>query len=174
MSFFQSILAAVADPNHAGNQGDLQSWTGIASLLPGLQGAERQLQPILDVLGSHVKDALSEQQQAQGSVAVQQSVTDLAQGGVTVPQLQDFFGAERFNQIVGDLAQRTGLSESTLLGMLPMLLPVVMRLLSTGNHVSNPQAPNPVLGQFLNSNQGGGALLSEAFQLASQFLSRPR
>jgi hypothetical protein len=58
--------------------------------------------------------------------------------------------------------------------MLPMLLPVVMRLLSTGNHVSDPQAPNPVLGQFLNSNQGGGTLLSEAFQLASQFLSRPR
>jgi hypothetical protein len=174
MSFFQSILAAVADPNHAGNQGDLQSWAGVANLLPGLQGAERQLQPILDVLGGHVKDALSDQQQSQGSAAVQQSVTDLAQGGVTVPQLQDFFGAERFNQIVGDLAQRTGLSESTLLGMLPMLLPVVMRLLSTGNHVSNPQAPNPVLGQFLNSNQGGGTLLSEAFQLASQFLSRPR
>ena len=174
MSFFQSILAAVADPNHAGNQGDLQSWAGIANLLPGLQGAERQLQPILDVLGGHVKEALSDQQQSQGSAAVQQSVTDLAQGGVSVPQLQDFFGAERFNQIVGDLARRTGLSESTLLGMLPMLLPVVMRLLSTGNHVSNPQAPNPVLGQFLNSNQGGGALLSEAFQLASQFLSRPR
>jgi uncharacterized protein YidB (DUF937 family) len=174
MSFFQSILAAVADPNHVGNQGDLQSWAGIAGLLPGLQGAERQLQPILDVLGRHVKDALSEQQQTQGSAAVQQSVSNLAQGGVSVPQLQDFFGNERFDRIVGDLAQRTGLSESTLLGMLPMLLPVVMRLLSTGNHVSNPQAPNPVLGQFLNSNQGGGPLLSEAFQLASQFLSRPR
>jgi len=55
-----------------------------------------------------------------------------------------------------------------------MLVPVVLRLLSTGNHVSDPQAPNPVLGQFLNSNQNGGALLSEAFQLASQFLNRPR
>ena len=174
MSFFQTILAAVADPNHAGNQGDLQKWAGLASLLPGLQGAEHQLQPILDVLGGHLKDALSQQQQTNGSVAVQQTVSDLAQGGVTVPQLQELFGAERFNQIVADLAQRTGLSESTLLGMLPMLLPVVMRLLSTGNHVSNPQAPNPVLGQFLNSNQGGGSLLSEAFQLASQFLRGQR
>jgi len=93
---------------------------------------------------------------------------------MSVPDLQEFFGAERFDQIVGELARRTGLSESTLLGMLPMLLPIVMRLLSTGNHVTDPQAPNPVLGQFLNSNQGGGTLLSEAFQLASQFLSRPR
>lgn len=174
MSFFQSILAAVADPNHAGNPGDLQRWAGIANLLPGLQGAEQQLQPILDVLGGQVKDALSEQQQSQGSAAVQQSVTDLAQGGATVPDLQQFFGTDRFNQIVAELARRTGLSESALLGMLPMLLPVVMRLLATGNHVQNPQAPNPVLGQFLNADQGGGALLSEAFQLASQFLSRPR
>lgn len=174
MSFFQSILAAVADPNHTGNHGDLQRWAGMAGLLPGLQGAERQLQPILDVLGGHVKDALAEQQQSQGSAAVQQSVSDLAQGGVSVPQLQDFFGTERFNQIVSDLAQRTGLSESTLLGLLPMVLPIVMRLLSTGNHVTDPQAPNPVLGQFLNSNQGGGPLLTEAFQLASQFLSRQR
>ena len=172
MSLFQTILDSVANPNHAGSQGDLQSLAGLANLLPGLQGAERQLQPILDVLGTHVKELLTQQRDAQGGTVTQQAVTDLAQGGTSVPQLQDFFGSERFEQMLQQMTQRTGLSQSTLLGLLPMLLPVVMRLLSTGNHVSNPQAPNPVLGQFLNANQGGGALLSEAFQLATQFLRR--
>ena len=172
MSLFQSILDSVANPNHAGNQGDLQNLAGLANLVPELQGVEHQLQPILDVLGSHVKDILREQQQSQGSASAQQTVTDLAQGGASVPQLQDLFGADRLEQIMGELTRRTGLNSSVLLGMLPMLLPVVMRVLAAGNHVSNPQAPNPVLGQFLNSSQGGGALLSDAFQLASQFLRK--
>jgi hypothetical protein len=55
---------------------------------------------------------------------------------------------------------------------LPMLIPVVMRLLATGTHQTNPQAQNPVLNNFLGSNQNGGPLLSEAFQLASAFLHR--
>ena len=130
------------------------------------------MQPILDVLGSHVKDALNEQQQTQGGVGVQQTVGDLAQGGASIPQLQDFFGSDRFEQMLQQLRERTGLSQSTLLGLLPMVLPVVMRLLATGNHVTNPQAPNPVLGQFLSANQAGGTLISEALQLATQFLHR--
>ena len=172
MSLFQTLLDSISNPNHAGSQSDLQNLAGLASLVPALQGAEHQLQPILDVLGSHVKDALREQQQTEGGAAAQQTVTQLAQGGASIPQLQDLLGADRFQQIVDELTRRTGLSSSALLGMLPMLLPVVMRVLSAGNHVSDPQAPNPVLGQFLNSNQAGGALLSEAFQLASQFLRK--
>jgi hypothetical protein len=53
---------------------------------------------------------------------------------------------------------------------LPALIPVVMKLLATGTHQTKPQAPNPVLNNFLGSNQNGGALLTEAFQLASTFL----
>ena len=58
------------------------------------------------------------------------------------------------------------------MGLLPMLIPVLMKLLATGNHQSDPQAPNPVLNNFLGSSQNGGALLTEAFQLASRFLQR--
>lgn len=53
-----------------------------------------------------------------------------------------------------------------------LLIPAVMKLLATGTHQTNPQAQNPVLNNFLRSNQNGGALLSEAFQLASQLLHK--
>ncbi|HEY0791264.1 MAG TPA: hypothetical protein VGD78_09390 [Chthoniobacterales bacterium] len=172
MSIFQSFLDAVSNPNQAGTQKDLQGLAGLAALVPGLAGAEHQLPPILDVLGSHLKDALSQQQQTQGTSAAQQTVTTLSQGGVSVPQLQSLFGQDRFQQIIADLTQRTGLNEATLLGMLPVVLPVVMRVLSAGTQQANPQAPNPVLSQFLSGNQSGGSVLSEAFQLASQFLRR--
>jgi hypothetical protein len=124
------------------------------------------------VLGSHLKDALTQQQQTQGAPAAQQTVATLSQGGVSVPQLQDLFGQDRFQNIITDLTRRTGLNEATLLGMLPVVLPVVMRVLSAGTHQTDPQAPNPVLTQFLSGNQSGGPILSEAFQLASQFLRR--
>ncbi len=172
MSLFQTILDAVADPNRAGSRTDLQNLAGIGNLAPGLQGAEQQLQPILSVLGNHLQSALAQQQQTQGPAGAQQLVTGVAQGGASVPQLQDLFGADRFDALLGELTRQTGLSQATLLGMLPMLLPAVMRVLSAGNHVSDPQAPNPVLQQFLGSGGNGGALLTEAFQLAGQFLRR--
>jgi hypothetical protein len=55
---------------------------------------------------------------------------------------------------------------------LPMLIPVVMKLLATGTHQTDAQAPNPVLNGFLGSNESGGAVLSGLFQLASQFLRK--
>jgi hypothetical protein len=58
-----------------------------------------------------------------------------------------------------------------ILSALPLVIPVVMQLLATGNHQTNPQAPNPVLNHFLGG-QNGGALLNEAFQLASQYLKK--
>jgi len=47
-----------------------------------------------------------------------------------------------------------------------------MKLLDTGTHQTDPQATNPVLSNFLGSNQNGGALLNDVFQLASQFMHR--
>src|SRR2546423_1230432 len=73
MGLFQTILDSVANPNHTGSQGDLQSLAGLAALLPSLQGAERQLQPILDVLGTHVKDSLNQQRETQGGTVTQQT-----------------------------------------------------------------------------------------------------
>jgi hypothetical protein len=63
------------------------------------------------------------------------------------------------------------MGSQAILTLLPMLIPVVMRLLATGNHQTDPQAPNPVLNQFLGG-QNGGAMLGEVFQLASQFMRR--
>jgi hypothetical protein len=48
---------------------------------------------------------------------------------------------------------------------------VIMQLLATGTHQTNPQAPNQVLNHFLGG-QNGGALLNEVFQLASPYLKK--
>lgn len=171
MSFFQTILDSIENPNHAGSQQDLSGLLNVAQALPLGQGGQQNLQPILGVLGAHLQDVLNQQQNS-GQAAVQQTVTNLSQPGVGVQQVQNLFGQERFNGLIDEISQRTGLNSQLVLGLLPMLIPVLMKLLATGNHQSDPQAPNPVLNNFLGTSQNGGALLTEAFQLASRFLQR--
>src|SRR5215831_10862608 len=172
MSFFQTILDSIENPNHAGTQQDLSGLLNVAQALPLGQGAQQNLQPILGVLGAHLQDALSQQQQDSGQAAVQQTVANLSQPGLGVEQIQNLFGQERFNGLIDQISQRTGLSSQLIMELLPKLIPVLMKLLATGNHQSDPQAPNPVLNNFLGSSLNGGALLTEAFQLASRFLQR--
>jgi hypothetical protein len=170
MSLFQTIIASIENPDHAGSHQDLGGLANLAQLIPG---AGENLQPILGLLGQHVQGALQEQQQNQGQAAVQQTVTNLAQQqNVGLDQIQNFLGPDRFNSLVGDVAQKTGINSQLILEFLPVLIPIVMRLLATGNNQNNTQAPNPVLNQFLGGNQGGGAVLGEVFQLASQFLRK--
>jgi hypothetical protein len=170
MSLFQTILDSVANPQHAGTNADLGGLANLAQLIPG---AGQNLQPVLGAVGQHVQDALNEHQQAGGQAAAQQTVNNLAQGqNVGVPEIQNFLGQDRFNSLVNTISKSTGMNSQMILELLPMLIPVVMRLLATGNHQTNPQATNPVLSQFLGSNQNGGAMLGEVFQLASQFMRR--
>ena len=172
MSFFQTVLQSIESPEHAGTQQDLHGLLNLAQLLPGVQGAQQHMQPILGVLGSHLQDALNEQRQNNGQVAVQQTVSNLSQPGASVQEIVNLFGQERFNGLIAEISKRTGLDSQLIVGSLPALIPVVMKLLAAGTHQTNPQAENPVLSNFLGSNQNGGALLTEAFQLASQFLRR--
>jgi hypothetical protein len=170
MSFFQAILDSIQNPEHQGSQQDLHGLVSAAEALPG-SGGGQNLQPILSVLGSHLQSALSQQQQTGGAAAAQQTVTELSQPGVGVQDLQNLFGQEGFNNLLGELSRRTGLNTQLILTFLPVVIPMVMKLLAAGNHKTDAQAPNPVLDRFLGSNQNGGTLLSEAFQLASQYLS---
>jgi hypothetical protein len=171
MSLFDSIISAIQSPQHAGSNQDLQSLSNVASMIPGLQGAGQQIQPILNVLGPHLQDVLNQQKQTEGAAAAQQTVTNLSQQGVSVQELQNLFGADRFNGIISEISQATGLNSQLILSALPVVVPVIMQVLATGTHQTNSQAPNQVLNQFLGG-QNGGALLNEVFQLASRFIKK--
>src|SRR5437016_10778299 len=113
MSFFDSIISAIQSPQHAGSNQDLQSLASLASMIPGLQGAGQQVQPILNVLGPHLQDVLNEQKQTEGADAAQQTMKDLSQPGVGVQDLQNLFGTDRFNGIINQISQATRSEEHT-------------------------------------------------------------
>jgi hypothetical protein len=171
MSLFDSILSAIESPQHAGSNQDLQGLANLSSLIPGFQGGQQQIQPILNVVGPHLQDVLNEQKQTEGPEAAQQTVTTLSQPGVSVQDLQNLFGTDRFNGIINQISQTTGINSQLILSALPLVIPAIMQLLASGTHRTDAQAPNPVLNQFLGG-QNGGALLNEVFQLASQYVKK--
>jgi hypothetical protein len=81
-------------------------------LLPGVEGAERQVQPILGVLGSHLQDALNQQQQTSGTAAVQQTVSSLSQPGAGLQEIENLFGQERLNRDAKPKTQNSKLSQN--------------------------------------------------------------
>src|SRR5262249_17366291 len=100
MSFFQTILNSIENPNHAGTQQDLSALLSVAQALPLGQGAQHTLHPILGVLGGHLQAALSQHQQRDGQAAVQQAVTNLPQPGVGVEEIRSLLGQERFDGLI--------------------------------------------------------------------------
>ena len=130
MSLFETILESVENSNHAGSRQDLHGFLNVAEMLPGIQAAEQQMQPILWVIGAYLQDALNEQQQANSQAAVQQTVSDLSQPGAGVQKIENLLGRRRFNLLIGEIAQRLGLDSQVILQFLPALIPVVMRLLA--------------------------------------------
>jgi hypothetical protein len=167
MSLFQTILESIENPNHAGSQQGLN----LAQLLPGVQGAEPRCSPSPQRSRNPsgcVKSTAANQRQA----AFYKPCQNLSQTGCWPSEIESLFGQERFNGLIGEIGKRTGLDPQLILQFLPALIPVIMKLLDTGTHKTDPQAQNPVVNNFLGSSQNGGALLNEAFQLASQFLRR--
>ena len=129
MCLFQTILESVENSDSAGSRQDLHCFLNVAEMLPGIQAAEQQMQPIPGVIGAYLQDALNEQQQANSQAAVQQTVSDLSQPGAGLQEIKDLLGRRRFNVLIAEIAQRLGLDSQVILQFLPALIPVVMRLL---------------------------------------------
>ena len=162
MNFFQTVLQSIENPEHAGSSQDLQGLLGIAQLLPGVQGAEQHLQPILGVLGPHLQDALNELHQNNGEAAVQQTVSNLSQPGVGVQDIVNLFGQERFDGIIAEISKRTGLNSQLILEFLPAVIPMVMKLLATGTIKQIPGTePGPE--QLSRVKSKWGSLVDRSF-----------
>ncbi len=56
--------------------------------------------------------------------------------------------------------------------MLPILVPLVLNFLKTGNDKRNIQGNNPVVSSFLDSDGDGDVDLKDAINMASRYLAR--
>ncbi|MEM9162334.1 MAG: DUF937 domain-containing protein [Cyanobacteria bacterium P01_F01_bin.4] len=175
MGLFDQVLSAVQDPNRQASMGQLGQILSTAQQLGQANNTDSNtMQQAASVLGGFVRSSLKDTRATQGPAAaealVQQGATD---GTGVLPKL---FNAGQQQQLVQVLSQKTGLNAGQVQAMLPMLIPLVMRLLNQGSTKASPQpegsagASNNVLSAFLDADGDGDVDMGDMLGMAGTFM----
>ncbi len=173
MSLFDQIISAVGNPQQQANPDQLGGILGMAQQLGNSHGVDSgTTQTILSALGNHVRSSLQDKQSAMGGDQVQSLVNQFGGLGNNPDAVQAVFSQGQEQQVASDISQQTGLNAGTIQAMLPVLVPILLKLLQSGSNTQNAQAGNPVLNTFLDSNQDGAVDLGDVMGMAGQFLNQ--
>ena len=173
MGLFDQILASVSDPNQQGSNDQMGSILNTVQQLGGQHGTDPStMQTLVSVVGGYVRSSLQETRDSAGPDQAQAIVNQFSGTSHNPQAVSALLNPIMQQQVVQDLMQRTGLNPQTIESMLPVLIPLALNLLQGGNNTQNPQAGNPLLNTFLDSNHDGNVDLGDALGMASQFMNR--
>ncbi len=173
MSIFKQILSAINNPEQEASTNQLGSiFDAVQQLSGNYQANPSAVQSAMTIVGSYTKSAL-QQQRRQGGTAQVNQLLERFGGTQASPQvLSTLFGSSQLQDMILQISRRTGLDSRTIQAMLPILVPLVLNFLRTGNNQKNIQGTNPVLNSFLDSDGDGDVDLNDMMNMASRYLSR--
>lgn len=173
MGLFDQILGAIEDPSRQGSTEQLGGVLDAIGQLNNDLGTDSSTsQTLVSGLGGYVRSALQEKRATEGEAGVQSLLNQFGGTNANPMALASLFGGGGQQQIANELSQRTGIPPQTILAALPILVPLVLNLLQTGN-TQNPQAGNNnVLSAFLDGDRDGDVDLGDVIGMAGQFLNR--
>ena len=189
MNLFDTVLASLNDPSRATQMSDLDQ------LSSAFGSGGSSTNQIASLLGGFLKPMLREQQAVAGPEGVDSLLQELKQSAHSPDQLRQVIGSERMDQVVGQAEQKTGLDASSIMRLLPIVLPAIIGLLQSGRPApASPAAGatagvqpsggtsipgtqtggqvNPILSQFLDSDGDGDVDMQDVVRLTSVFLRK--
>lgn len=173
MALFDQIINAFDNPNQQGNPDQLSSiFSTVQQLSNNSNTNPSTMQSVLSIVGQHARSALQQKRATEGYEQTQDFVN---QFGGTHPSNQAvnmLFSTPQLQQIVQEVGRRTGLDSNTIQAMLPMLVPIVLKLLQTGTSNQNPQGSNSVLNSFLDADNDGDVDIADALNMAGRYMGR--
>ena len=173
MSIFNQILSAIDNPEREASDSQLGSILDTVQQLSGsYQANPSTVQSAMSIVGNYTKSALQQQRRQGGTARVNQLVNQFGGTQASPQVLSSLFGSSQLQSMVEQISSRTGLNSRTIMAMLPILVPLVLNLLKTGNNKRNVQGSNPVLNSFLDSDGDGDVDLNDAINMASRHLRR--
>ncbi|NEO57793.1 MAG: DUF937 domain-containing protein [Okeania sp. SIO3B5] len=172
MGLFDQIVGAINNPNQEASTNQLSSILGTVQQLSGnLGGDSGATQAAMSILGGHVRSALQQKREESGNGAVQAIVNQFAGTNPNPQAVTSLFSANQISEIVQSISEKTGFDLSQIQNLLPILVPLILNLLKTGNDTQNPnQASNNVLNGFLDADGDGDVDISDMMGMASRFL----
>lgn len=173
MSLFNLILNAIDNPEQEASTGQLgEIMKTVKQVSNTAHTSPSSVKSAMSILGKYTKSALQEKRDQEGEGSVQQIINQFAGTQASNQVVSALFSNHQLRQIFAEIEARTGLNQDTLKSMIPLLLPLVLNLLKTGNRSSNEpnQNNNSVLSGFLDTDGDGDVDIADALSLASKYL----
>ncbi|MEM8672689.1 MAG: DUF937 domain-containing protein [Cyanobacteria bacterium P01_G01_bin.67] len=173
MSLFNQILEAIDNPEKEASTNQLGSILDTVQQLSGnYQANPSAVQSAMSIVGNYTRSALKQQRSQGGTSQVNQLLNQFGGNQANPQALTSLFGNSQLQTMIAQISRSTGLNAGTIQTMLPLLVPLVLNLLRTGNNKSNLQGNNPVLNSFLDADGDGDVDVNDVMNLASRHLRR--
>ncbi len=173
MSIFNQILSAIDDPQKEASTNQLGSILDTVKQLSGNnQASSDAVESAMSIVGNHTKSALREKRNQGGASQVNQIINQFGGTRANSQVLSTLFNSSQLEGMIQQISGRTGLNAGTIQSMLPILVPLVLNLLKTGNSKSNMQGNNSIASAFLDSDGDGDVDMGDAMRMASRYLGR--
>ncbi|MEC4893801.1 MAG: hypothetical protein SAL07_07875 [Oscillatoria sp. PMC 1051.18] len=170
MGLFDTIINAIDSSDRQGSSTQLATLIdSVQQLSSTYQTNPGAVESAMSVVGNFVRSSLQEKRQTAGEQQAQAIVNQFGGFQPSTQAINVLFSTPQIQQLIREVESRTGLNSGTIQGMLPILVPLVLNLLKTGNSTSANNS-NSVLNSFLDADRDGDVDLADAMHLASRYL----
>jgi len=180
MSLFNQILDAVNNPEQEASTSQLGGIIDtVQQLASNSNTNSSDIRSAMSVVGSFTRSAL-QQQRSNGRInQANQLINQFGGTRASTQAVQTLFSGPQLQQMIQQINQKTGLDARAIQGLLPILVPLVLNLLKTGNrrtnsavHTTNSAAGNSVLDSFLDADGDGDVDVADAMIMAQRHLGK--
>ena len=173
MGIFDQVMGAIQDPERQASIGQMGQILMAAKQLGQANNTDSAtMQQAASVVGGFVRSALQEKRTNEGAAAAQAVVRQGSTDGAAA--LSALFNSNQQQQLAQAVSAKTGIDASQVLALLPMLLPLVMKLLDQGSGkvgtTAATDSSNPLLSAFLDGDGDGDVDMGDMLGMASKFL----
>lgn len=175
MSLFNQILSAIGNPEQEASTSQLGSILDTVQQLSVSDSNSAQspaIESAMSIVGNYTRSALQAKRNQGGAAQVQQLINQFAGNGANASAVNSLFNNAQVGAMIDQISSRTGLNSQTIKSLLPVLVPIVLNMLKTGNKPSNATAGNSVLNSFLDSDGDGDVDVADAMRMAARYLGR--
>ncbi len=170
MGLFDQIINAIDSNDRQGDASQIDNNLHTMQQLSSGFGADPSAtQSALSIVGNYVRGALQQKRSLNGAEEAQNIVNQYSGTQPSSQAVSSLFSGTQVEQMVTEIARKTGLNAGIVQQMLPILIPIILNMLRSGTHAQNPQGgTNPVLNAFLDADGDGDVDIADAMQLASR------
>ena len=168
MNLSQMLSSALNNPDQRASQDDVGGLLGTVQQLSGRAGVDPgSMQTLMSTVGRYTRGALREKRQREGAGEVELLVDRHAGFQEDPGIVSRLFSAQEQDRMAAEASQQTGMGLDTIKGLLPMVVPMILKMLQGGS--STRGGANAMLSGFLDADRDGDVDVGDAMRHVTTF-----